>query len=986
MTIKRALVISGLVWVLGAVTAVAAENASSRLAGMSAPREREFVAQTDGATQRYVELLPLGYATNHASTLLIFLHGHGSDRWQITMGAQWPEIQAVCDLAARHRMILISPDYRGRTSWMGPAAEADLVQLIREQRGHRNIGRVILAGGSMGGTSVLIFTALHPDLVNGVVSLNGTANLVEYAGFQDAIAASYGGNKQDRPAEYQKRSPELVPDRFKSLPIAFTAGGQDKLVPAGSVVRLSLALQKQDPAKVLMIYREAGGHSTTYADAVAALDFVVAQVMPPSVELAAAEPPMEAVAPGVWRLRLGQPEKFTPQSFRQEPARTNQLAALPACARTPVELSAIGFKTTSRGCVLELPLQAGERIYGLGMNLKVFDPLNGRRTIRVSDDQTTVLGDSHAPVPFYVSTLGYGVYVDSARYVSFYGGNLDPVRESRDDKSSAAQAVGEEPKPVTDVEELYRPRPVGQKVMTIDVPVARGVDVYLFGGPELRQAVQRYNLFSGGGCLPPLWGLGVWYRASTELGQKEVLGFLREFRERHMPCDVFGLEPGWHSAAYSCSFVWSQKYPDPDGLLGEATQRHYHLNLWEHAFTHPSSPLYKALVPWSGDYKVWNGLVPDFATPEARAIFTEHHQKLLIGRGVSGFKLDECDHQPLSATPWSFPECSRFPSGLDGEQMHLLLGSLYQQTLLAPFRQRNQRTFGLVRASGALATPLPYVLYSDAYDHRDYVRALATSGFAGILWCPEVRDMASLEEFYRRLETSVFSALTQIDCWYLKNPVWKQINKEQNNRGEFMRDWETTEAACRRLLELRIRLLPYLYSAFADYHQAGVPPVRALVMDYPDDANVRGLDDEYLFGPSLLVAPLFTGQSQRSVYLPRGEWYDFWTHERHTGGRKIDVRKPVEQIPVFVKAGTLLPLAEPVEFVEPSTEFGMVVRVFGPDPKPFVLYEDDATTFNYETGQQNRVTLSWDGTSGKVTKEGGYTGPSRYKIVRWEKE
>jgi alpha-D-xyloside xylohydrolase len=691
---------------------------------------------------------------------------------------------------------------------------------------------------------------------------------------------------------------------------------------------------------------------------------------------------LEAVGPGIWRLRLGQPEQFTPEHFRAQPARTAELAGLASCPRLPVKVASIGFKTTGRGCVLELPLQSGERIYGLGMNLKVFDPMNGRRTMRVSDDQGTVLGDSHAPVPFYVSTRGYGVYVDSARYVSFYGGNLDPVREAQGRQKGAA--AGDQI-PSTSVEALYRPRELADKVMTMDLPVARGVDLYIFGGPDLRQSVQRYNLFSGGGCMPPLWGLGVWYRASTELGQREVLGFLREFRERHIPCDVFGLEPGWHSHAYSCSFVWGKNYPDPGALLDEATARNYKLNLWEHAFVHPTSPLYQPLLPWSGDYKVWNGLVPDFATAEARALFAGHHNKLLVSKGVSGFKLDECDHQPLSATPWSFPECSRFPSGLDGEQMHLLIGSLYQQTLLEPYRQRNQRTFGLVRSSGALAAPLPYVLYSDAYDHRDYVRALATSGFAGVLWCPEVRDMASLEEFYRRLETSVFSALTQIDCWYLKNPVWKQINKDMNNRGQFMTNWEQTEAVCRRLLDLRMSLLPYLYSAYADYRNKGLPPVRAVVMDYPEDGNAWGVDDEYLFGASLLVAPLFTGQTARSVYLPEGDWYDFWTHEKYAGGRKVEVTKPLDQIPVFVKGGTLLPLAEPVECVTPATEFALTVHAFGTKPVPFVLYEDDGVTFNFEQNQQNRIELGWDGQTGHTTKTGNYRGPSRFKFVRWTK-
>jgi pimeloyl-ACP methyl ester carboxylesterase len=244
---------------------------------MGAPSDMVFTARADHSQQRYVEFLPRGCTTNRPWPLMIFLHGHGSDRWQITRGAQWREIQAVCDVAAQRGMILVSPDYRAATSWMGPAAEADLVQIIQEQKSRRLISKIFLCGGSMGGTSVLIFTALHPDLVDGVVSMNGTANMLEFAGFADAIAASYGGRKNERPEEYRKRSPELTAAKLGTVPIAFTAGGRDTVVPPQSVLRLSRELEKQNPGKVLMRYRENAGHSTSYEDAIAALDFVIAR-------------------------------------------------------------------------------------------------------------------------------------------------------------------------------------------------------------------------------------------------------------------------------------------------------------------------------------------------------------------------------------------------------------------------------------------------------------------------------------------------------------------------------------------------------------------------------------------------------------------------------------------------------------------------------------------------------------------------------------
>ncbi len=692
-----------------------------------------------------------------------------------------------------------------------------------------------------------------------------------------------------------------------------------------------------------------------------------------------AGPRCAEVAPGVWRVRFGQPEKFTPLRFREHPPRLEAMARLESSDTIPIKPSEIGFRTGARGAVLELPFEAEERFYGLGMNLRVFQ-LSGKKTVCVSDNQTTELGHSHAPAPFYVSSRGYGVYVDTARYAAFYFGNLNALRDT-----GLADKSADEGRIADSTEELYRPRGSGSRSVGVDLPTARGVDLYLFAGPGMRQAVQRYNLFAGGGCLPPMWGLGAWYRASAKLDQREVTAFLREFRQRNIPCDVFGLEPGWHTRSYSSTFAWSRRFPEPERLLRETKQLGYKLNLWEHAFIHPTSPLYKPLLPWSGDFKVWDGLVPDFARPEGRALFAAYHAENFVDKGVGGFKLDECDHQPISPTPWSFPDHARFPSGLDGEQMHSLFGPLYQRTISSTYRRRNLRTVGLARASGPLAAPLPFALYSDAYNHRDYVRAIATSGFAGVLWCPEVRDAMSLEILYRRMQTSVFSAITQVDCWFLKNPPWKQINRKLNNESKFMDEWEQAETVCRDLLRLRMSLLPYLYSAYVDYHDTGVPPARAVVMDYPDESVTWTLDDQYMLGPSLMVAPLFAGEKSREVYLPKGEWYDFWTGRKYSGGRKMTVEKPVEQIPVFVKGNTLLPLAAPVDFVAPDTQFEITVRVYGDQPRSFVLFEDDGRSFDFEQGEQNRCELSWEKNQGSLRKTGQYVGVPRYKIAKWER-
>ena len=159
-------------------------------------------------------------------------------------------------------MFYVSPDYRAKTSWMGPKAEADVMQIIGDLKRQHRIRQVFVCGGSMGGTSSLTFAALHPDLVDGVAAMNGTANHVEYANFQDAIAVSFGGRRTAVPDEYRKRSAEWNSARL-TMPVGLTTGGRDLAVPPQSVSRLADALRKQG-RRVLLIHREETGHSTNY--------------------------------------------------------------------------------------------------------------------------------------------------------------------------------------------------------------------------------------------------------------------------------------------------------------------------------------------------------------------------------------------------------------------------------------------------------------------------------------------------------------------------------------------------------------------------------------------------------------------------------------------------------------------------------------------------------------------------------------------------
>ncbi len=532
----------------------------------------------------------------------------------------------------------------------------------------------------------------------------------------------------------------------------------------------------------------------------------------------------------------------------------------------------IQFKTTARGCLLELPLEDGEEVFGFGLQLKGFNHKSHKLTLRANSDPVANTGDSHAPVPFFVTTRGYGMYFDTARYVEVccgYGKNKS--RPKVENNTIIATA-----------EDLYKKCGLKeQTVMSVEIPVAKGVDVYVFEGDSITDIVSQYNMFSGGGCDVPEWGLGVMYRCYARYTGDEVIAMAKYFREKEIPCDIMGLEPGWQSSSYSCSYVWDpERYPNHEEVVQYLRDHDFHINLWEHAFVNSTSPIYEKLHDYSGDYEVWQGLIPDFATEEAQQIFADYHRQYLVENGIDGFKLDECDNSDF-VHDWSFPNCTEFPSGMDGEQYHSMFGTLYMQTIMRALGDR--QTMSEVRNAGALAASYPFVLYSDLYDHKDFIRGMVNAGFSGLLWTAEVRRANSREDFLRRLQTNVFSVQCLINAWYCEKAPWLEFDCEDE---------------VRELLQIRKTLVPMLKKAFEAYKESGKPPIRALVMDYTQDAQTYGVDDEYLFCDSLLVAPMTAEERSRRVYVPEGDWRDYWTKEPVENGW-IEVE--TSKIPVFEK-------------------------------------------------------------------------------------
>jgi alpha-D-xyloside xylohydrolase len=642
---------------------------------------------------------------------------------------------------------------------------------------------------------------------------------------------------------------------------------------------------------------------------------------------------------GIWKSSVGEPENISLLKAANIHPKTEALKELPK-ASFPFSEDLISFKIIDGKTYLRFPLTREEQIYGLGLNFKTVHQRGRIMQLHVDHYGGKDNGRTHAPVPFYVSSRGYGVLIDAARYITVYAGTAvrvdadDPpvLRDRNTDKKWAAQ-------PYSDAVEFLVP--------------AKGTDVYIYGGNKPVEAVQRYNLYNGGGYLPPKWGLGFTQRVPTLYSQKDILKEAAEFEEHNFPLDFIGVEPGWQSMAYPCTFEWDKtRFPDPKKFNEELLKKGIRTNLWLNPYVSPKGSLYPKVKKLSGSHTVWNGIVPDFTLTETRKLFKEYFIKNHLDIGVSGYKIDEVD----GFDSWIWPDVATFPSGTSAEQMRQIYGLLVQEMTGEWFRERNQRTYGLVRASNAGASALPYVIYNDYYSHKDFITALINSSYIGILWTPEVRASRSAEEWVRRMQSVCFSPMAMLNAWADGTKPWS---------------FPEVEKAVRDVASLRMQLLPYIYTTFSQYHFKGLPPFRAMNLtdgfsfdqkitegnldstDNPYQIAVKSeVKDQYMMGNNILVAPMFRGQKERKVILPEGKWYDFYTGNYAGENEIINVAPGIDKIPLFVRNGGIIPMIPPQRQAPKKGEkTDLIIRHYGDAEGSFMLYDDDGISFDYENGQ-----------------------------------
>ncbi|MBC9798200.1 TIM-barrel domain-containing protein [Sinomicrobium weinanense] len=652
-------------------------------------------------------------------------------------------------------------------------------------------------------------------------------------------------------------------------------------------------------------------------------------------------PQWTEVAPGVWKTVVGNPEDY---DLLKAAGCLPKKGALSQMDKTvfPLNREEINGNVADGKTSLRFPLEKEEQVYGFGLQFKTVHQRGQILRLHVDHYGGRDDGRTHAPVPFYVSSEGYGVFVNSARYIEVYAGSA-----ARKDSKNAPVARDR------NTDENWTSRPYSDAVEIL-VPSA-GVEVYLFAGPTPLDAVRRYNLFTGGGPLPPRWGLGFTQRVHKLYTDRQVTDEANAFEKKGFPLDFIGLEPGWQSKAYPNTFEWDrERFPQPEKFVRELSDKGVKVNLWVNPYVSPESPVYKDILPYTASHTVWAGIVPDLSIPEAGKVFWGQFRKKHVDIGVSGYKIDEVDGYDR----YLWPDVTRFPSGHSAEQMRQTYGLLVQKQSAALFREKNTRTYGLVRASNGGGTSFPYVIYNDYYNHEDFITALINSGFSGVLWTPEARASKTAEEWLRRIQSVVFSPMAMINAW-----------------SSGTKPWSFPEVAdeVKQMALLRMRMMPYWYTEFAKYHFNGTPPFRAMDLEEGfqqqpkaltlSDSEVdleenpyaeavkKEVKDQYMAGEYLLVAPMFTGQTSRKIILPRGNWYDFYTGEYAGNGEVITVAPGLERIPVYVKDGGIIPMM-PARLHAPATgeKTDIEIRHYGEKQGYYLLYDDDGETFDYEKG------------------------------------
>lgn len=493
-------------------------------------------------------------------------------------------------------------------------------------------------------------------------------------------------------------------------------------------------------------------------------------------------------------------------------------------------------------------------------------------------------------------------------------------------------------------------------------------DYYFMPGNDMAEVVGLYTSLTGTTPLYQRWIYGSHQSRWGYYTQDEVLDIADKFRELDIPCDVIHMDIDYMNGYRVFTFD-DKKFPDVKGLSEKLADRGvklisiidpgvkkdedyfmYKEGMEMDAFAHDTDGSVYENAVWPG-----TSVFPDFTKQSVRSWWGDK-TKILLEHGISGIWNDM--NEPASFNG-PLPDDVQFEYGAH-EKVHNIYGHFMAKATYDGLAKNDggKRPFVLTRAAYAGSqkycggwTGDNHSIWAHIALSLEQVCNLSVSGLAmcgsdiggfGSDTTPEL-----LVRFY---EAAVFV------------PFFRNHSAMGTRRQEPWQFDETTIDAVRKTVKLRYRFIPYIYDLAHECEKTGAPIVRPLVYEYPVDKHVRNISDEYMLGSFVLVAPVIApGKEAREVYLPDGDWYDYYTGEKYSGGRYILADAPLDKVPVFIKAGAIIPVADgEIRSTEDITEDKISILTY-PGKGSFVHYQDDNETFAYRDGAYNAVEYTLDG-------------------------
>jgi alpha-glucosidase len=620
-------------------------------------------------------------------------------------------------------------------------------------------------------------------------------------------------------------------------------------------------------------------------------------------------------------------------------------------------------------------IETDEHFYGFGERTGLLDKLSKVQTNWTYDalDYDVLTDNMYQAIPFFMALrpgVGYGLFFNTTFWSQFDIG---------------AQQPG-----------VWRMETQGSEL-----------DYYIIYGPEPAKILSTYTQLTGRMPLPPRWSLGYHQCRWSYESQDIVRQLAHEFRQRRIPCDVIHLDIDYMNG-YRV-FTWSPKrFADPKQLLHDLMQDGFKaVTIVDPGVKYEPEADYEVFDEGlKNDYfvrktdgglfhgYVWpdKAVFPDFLRPEVRDWWGSLH-KSLTDIGIAGIWNDmnepALDDRPFGdpGNKIAFPlDASQGPKeeGATHAEVHNLYGLTMAQAAYQGLEKlrSTERSFVLTRSGYAGVQRWSAVWTGDnqsLWEHLEMsLPMLCNLGLSGVAFVG-----ADIGGFAGNATAELFARWMQVGMLYPLMRGHSALTTAQHEPWVF---GDRVEKICREYIELRYRLLPYLYTLFWEAATTGAPIVRPLLYHFPNDPQTFTLSDQVMLGSSLLAAPIYRpGVEHRAVYLPKGRWYDWWSGEAIDGPTHILVHAPLERMPLYVRAGSIIPMAPVMQYVDERPLDQLTLRIWKGTGE-WTLYEDDGHTFEYKTGASCTTTYRVR-TEGQQTlveikaREGGFSPAAREAIV-----